>query len=161
MLTWYGAGAVAAIVIAWVAAVLQASVRAPVGSISIGVGLMLAIMLSTLAMLAKLRPSRSLIVGTFVLAAVAVLAQHAWLYIDYRRQWQEALAKAPKFSEFPAKVPSPTEYFSQELTLARGALWCVDAVLIIGAAFGAMQILERKRREFGMDADVKVPNPKP
>jgi hypothetical protein len=155
MLIWYGCGAVVAIAIAWVAAVLQASVRAPFGTISIGVGLLLAILLSTLAMLAKLPTGRSLIIGTFVLAAVTVLAQHAWLYIDYRRQWQEALAKAPKFSEFPAKVPSPIEYFSRELTFTQGALWCVDAALIIGAAFCAMRLLDRKRRELGTYADVK------
>jgi hypothetical protein len=155
MFIWYAAGLFISLLLAWVAAILHASVRAPVGSISVGAGLLLAVMLSTLAMVLKLRPSRALIVGTIVLASAAVLAQHAWLYADYRRQWQAALSKAPRFAELQPVVPSPFEYFAHELTPARGALWCVDAVLIIGSAVGAMSVLESKRREFGLAADAK------
>jgi hypothetical protein len=147
MLRWYAAGLLVSLAVAWVAAVIQATVRAPVGSISVGIGLLLGVLLSTLAGLTSAQRVRSLVVGTAILAVVVVLAQHAWLYLDYRRQWHDALAKAPRFSDLPVKVPSVVEYFSRELTFAHGVLWFVDAGLIIAAAVGTMWFLLRKRRE--------------
>lgn len=161
MLIWYGAGLFVSLLVAWLAAVLQASVRIPVGIIPIGIGILLAVSLTSLAMLTNVRQDRSFILGSLVLAAITVLAQHAWLYIDYRRQWHEALAKAPSFSGFPAKVPTPIEYFSQELTFARGVLWCIDGALIIGFTIGTIWVLERKRRGLEKPSQRENPNPKP
>ena len=49
MLTWYAAGLVAAIAVAWLAAMLHASGHAPVGLVSIGVGTALGVALGTIS----------------------------------------------------------------------------------------------------------------
>ena len=47
-----------------------------------------------------------------------------------------------------------------KLTPPRGALWCIDAALIIGVGRRhACGCCERKRREFGLAADAKIPDP--
>jgi hypothetical protein len=143
MLRWFVTGVIVAIGSAWVAAALHASVRAPVGSVSIGFGLVLGLLFSALATLAGVRISRSLLWGAVALAIVAVLAQHAWLYLDFRRQWQDAMAAAPRFAELSPKPPSPITYFGHELTVVRGVLWCIDATLVIGFAAFAMKMLQR------------------
>jgi hypothetical protein len=161
MFIWYAAGLFVSIAVAWVSAVLHASVRLPVGVISIGVGLELAVALSTLSMLMKACLDRRLIIGTLALAAITALAQHAWLYIDFQTQWLTALADSPKFSTFEDEIPTPYEYFAHELTPARAALWCLDAVLIISSAVGGVLFLERRRREFGLAADANPQPPAP
>ncbi|MEX0612911.1 MAG: hypothetical protein WD738_21145 [Pirellulales bacterium] len=145
-LLWYVAGLVVSFAIAWVAALLQLSGYAPVGIVSLGVGLALGAALHVLAATLRVAGHRRHVVGTVVLALVTVLAQHAWLYGDFRRQWHEARARSPEVALFRPESPwSPREYFSHEVSPQRVVLWCVDAALIVTAAVGAIAMLERKR----------------
>jgi hypothetical protein len=76
-----------------------------------------------------------LMIETIVLAAVAVLAEHAWLYIDFRRQWHEARANSAEIAMFRPETPwSPVEYFTREASEGRWALWLTDAAIITAAA---------------------------
>ncbi len=150
MLFWYAAGLVAAIAIAWLAALLHLSGNAPVGLLSLGVGIALGAALSALAASGhrlqggRLAGRRRLVAGTLILALLTVLAQHAWLYHDFRRQWHEARAESPEVALFRPETPwSPREYFARELTPQRAALWFVDAALITAAAVGTALFLRR------------------
>src|SRR5438045_201190 len=95
MLIWYAAGVVAAILVAWIAAVIHASGHAPLGLVSLGIGIAFGLILAALAATQRVAGVRRLILGTILLAILTVLAEHAWLYLDFRRQWQEARAKSP------------------------------------------------------------------
>src|SRR5688572_11783175 len=84
---FYLAGLIAAVVIAWLAALAHRSGHAPIGLVSVGVGIALGAILAILAATQRVAGKRWPIVGALVLAFVAVIAQHAWLYIDFRREW--------------------------------------------------------------------------
>jgi hypothetical protein len=156
MVIWYAVGAMAAIAIAWLAAVLHIAGRAPIGIISLAVGISLGALLSALAASQWLACRRRLIAGTILLAIVAIVAEHAWLYRDFRRQWHEARAKSPEAALFRPESPwSPREYFTNELTPRRAALWCLDGALIIAATVGTALILNQSRQPFGVAADAK------
>jgi ABC-type uncharacterized transport system permease subunit len=143
MLIWYGAGAVAAIVIAWLAALVHASGHAPFGLVSLAVGIFLGAALARIAGTLRVPESRRhRIIGTILLAITAVLAEHAWLYSDFRRQWHESREKSPQVAMFrPAEPPSPAEYFRDEATTARAILWCADALLTVASAVGTFAVL--------------------
>ena len=65
---------------------------------------------------------RSLILGTILLAILTVLAEHTWLYLDFRRQWQEAREKSPQVAIFRPESPwSLQEFFAIEATPQRTA----------------------------------------
>jgi hypothetical protein len=144
MLIWYVAGAVAAIVIAWLAALVHASGHAPIGLVSFAVGIALGAILNKIAATQRVSSPRRLIVGTILLATLAVLAEHTWLYLDFRRQWQESRAKSAQVAMFRPEQPwSPSEYFAHELTPQSAALWCVDAAIIVASATGVMVVWRR------------------
>jgi ABC-type uncharacterized transport system permease subunit len=144
MLIWYGAGAVAAILIAWLAALVHASGHAPIGLVSLAVGIALGAVLRKIAVTLRFASRRHLIIGTILLAIVAVLAEHTWLYLDFRRQWREAREKSPQVALFRPESPwSPREYFAIEATPEHAALWCVDAAIIVASAVGTVIALSR------------------
>jgi hypothetical protein len=88
-----------------------------------------------------------LITGTLFLALVTALAQHAWLYVDFRRQWQEARAKSPEVAMFRPETPwSPSQYFARELTIESMALWTLDAALNAASAIGVVAVWQSKRK---------------
>jgi hypothetical protein len=153
MLLWYAAGLIAAVAIAWLAAVLHLSGHAPIGILSLGTGIVLGMVLSAIAA-ARHRPQggravgrRRLVVGTAILALVTVVAEHAWLYRDFRRQWHEARATSAEVAMFRPEEPwSVGEYFRRELTPRRAALWCLDAALITAAAVGTVLAFDRQQQ---------------
>src|SRR5438128_588084 len=117
MLKWYGAGAVAAIVLAWIAALIHASGYAPLGIVSLGIGTTLGSILAAIAATQRVAGIRRLILGTIILSILTILAEHAWLYLDFRRQWQESREKSPQVAMFRPESPwSPAEYFAHEST---------------------------------------------
>jgi hypothetical protein len=145
-LIWYGAGAIAAILVAWLAAIVHASGHAPIGLVSLGVGIALGATLSGLAAMQRIAGSRRLLLGTIVLSILTVLAQHAWLYVDFRRQWRESRAQSAAVTMFRPESPlSPAEYFAHEWTLQRGMFWCFDAVIIVSSAVGTVYVLRREK----------------
>jgi hypothetical protein len=139
MLIWYGAGTVAAIVIAWLAALVHASGHAPLGLVSLAVGIALGVVLRKIAATQRVMSRRQLIIGTFFLAIVAVLAEHTWLYFDFRRQWQAEREKSPQVAIFRSEAPwSVREFLLNEATPQRTALWCIDGLIIITSAVGSI-----------------------
>jgi hypothetical protein len=153
ILIWFAAGVIAAIAVAWLAAIVHVSGHAPVGLLSFGVGITLGATLHTIAASGhrpkggRLAGRRRLVVGTILLALLTVLAQHAWLYRDFRRQWHEARGKSPQVAMFRPETPwSPAEYFAREVTPTRVALWCMDAALILTGAVGTVLLVDRKRQ---------------
>jgi hypothetical protein len=144
MLIWYGAGTVAAIVIAWLAALVHASGHAPIGLISLAVGIALGAMLTKIAVTQRIVVAKHLIIGTILLAMLAVIAEHTWLYLDFRRQWQQAREKSPQMAMFRPESPwSPREYFAIEATPEQAAFWCVDAIVILAGAVGTVVALSK------------------
>jgi hypothetical protein len=134
MLNWSIAGVIAAISVGWLAAWLYLLHTAPVGIVSLGVGVTLGLILAGLAAAMHVNCRKRLLVGAILLGLLTVVAEHAWLYRDFRRQWRESRAKSPEVAMFRPDAPwSPAEYFARELTPARAMLWGVDAVLIVAA----------------------------
>jgi hypothetical protein len=166
LFVWYAGGMLAAVAIGWFAARLHAAGIAPVGLMSLLVGAMLGAALaalaasqltasdpaasqlaaSQLAASQRLAGSCPLVIGTILLALVTILAEHAWLYRDFRRQWQDARAESPEVALFRPEQPwSPHEYFAWELSSGRAALWALDAVLVIAAAVTVVIVVVRRR----------------
>jgi hypothetical protein len=146
MLRWYIGGLLAALAISWIASRFHSAGFAPIGLLSICVGLALGATLSTIAVTQRVAGKWRLIIGTLILAVLTVLAQHAWLYLDFRRQWQEARAESPQVAMFRPETPwSPAEYFAREFTSQTAALWALDAALISAAAVGAIVIWQRHK----------------
>jgi hypothetical protein len=144
MTRWYVGGMVAAIAVGWIAALCHSYGIAPVGIISIVIGLLLGTALSTLAAIQRIAGARKLVIGTTLLALLTVVAQHAWLYHDFRRQWHDERAKSPQVAMFRPEEPwSPQEFFAHEATPKRVTLWLVDAALIIGTAVTVVLIRQR------------------
>jgi hypothetical protein len=148
VLSWYAAGALAAVVIGFVAARFHLWGLAPVGLLSIVVGCVLGASLGWLATFHGVTCRIRLVVGTIALGVVTALSEHAWLYHDFRRQWHEARAKSAEVALFRPETPwSPVEFFARELTPANAALWLLDAALIVAAAIFASIIVQRYSME--------------
>jgi hypothetical protein len=166
MVTSYIMSAGAALAIAWLAAMLHLSGHAPLGLISLGVGAAVGAVLTAIAAMgygpksgrvAGRAPSR---LTTVIFAIVTVLAQHAWLYLYFRRQWHEARANSAHIAMFRPESPwSPTEYLTRELTAQQAnpgyiiALWALDAALIVAAAVAIVAWLHRRFEANSATAD--------
>jgi hypothetical protein len=147
MQIWYITGVGAALAIAWLAAMLHVSGHAPLGLVSLGVGAALGAALSPIAASQRLAGKGKLILSTIIFAIITVVAQHAWLYLDFRRQWHEARAASPEVALFRPESPwSPAEYLARELTPGRAGLWALDAALLVAAAVGVVIWWQRRSR---------------
>lgn len=145
LLLWCASGFVAAIVVGWLAAWIYSHGPAPVGITSIVIGIALGAALGALAINLRVVARPTVVRATILLALIAVLAQHGWLYREFRRQWQTARDQSPQIAMFREKSPwSPREYFIREATPQRVALWCADAVLIAAPATGTLWMLRRR-----------------
>src|SRR4051812_10320471 len=156
MLLWFGASAVVATAIAWVAAMIHASGHAPVGLVSVGVGIAIGASVAAIAAKQNVRSTRQLIVGTIFIAILTVLAEHAWLYVDFRRQWLQSRSNAQVALFRTESPPSPSEYFSQELTPQSATLWTVDALVIVASATTTAYLIRSNSKP-----EPKSPSPEP
>jgi hypothetical protein len=137
MLLWYVAGVSVAIAVSWLAALLHVSGYAPLGIVSLGVGCVLGAAFGGTSTTLRVAGRRELVIGTILLSILTVLAEHAWLYRDFRRQWHAARANSAEVALFRPESPwSPAEYLAREASAERVALWVVDAALIAAAAMG-------------------------
>jgi hypothetical protein len=143
MILFYVAGSIAAIAVAWFASLVHASGHAPLGLVSIGVGIALGAVVSVIAASQRVTGRRRLVAGTVVFAIVTIVAEHAWLYLDYRREWYLESAKSPQVAIFQAEPLSPAKYFTHEWNLENAALWSFDATLIVAGAVGAVIVRQR------------------
>ena len=145
MLIWYGASTVAAIAIAWLASLVHASGSAPVGLTSLAVGIGLGVALSRIAAAAPMRPARRhLIIGAILLAIVTIIAEHTWLYLDFRRQWSKAREQAQVAIFRPESPWSLREFFANQATSEQITVWCVDAAVILTSTLGTVVFLTGK-----------------
>jgi len=141
---FYLGGIAAGAAIGWAAAHCHLSGWAPLGLLSLGVGGLLGLVIAKLADLAGVGCWKRLVIGTMLFALVTVLAEHTWLYRDFRRQWRDARAREPQVALFRPEEPwSPAEYMRHEWSPGRLALWCVDATLIVAAAVGVVLVRRR------------------
>ncbi|HEX3602170.1 MAG TPA: hypothetical protein VHU84_18600 [Lacipirellulaceae bacterium] len=142
LLIWLFTGALAAIGLAWLVAQIHLSGHAPVGLVSLGAGVLLGFVVSRLAANLGVGCRWRLTIGTALLAILFVLAEHGWLYRDFRRQWQEARTTSATVALLrPETPPSPAEYFAHEWN---PGLWISDAVIIVGATLAVVLVLRRK-----------------
>jgi hypothetical protein len=138
---WYLVGALVAVMIGWCAAQMQLASLSPVVLLPLAAGFALGVVLTGLAAITRLTARRQLLIGAALLSILAVLAEHAWLYHDFRRQWQEARGKSPQVAMFRPETPwSPAEYLAREASPSRMALWCVDAALVTVATVGTVSV---------------------
>ena len=143
---WSFLGAICSLAVGWLAAQIHASGHAPIGLTSLGVGVLLGIVLVRLAAILRIGGLVPLIAGTLLLAAVAILAEHAWLYQDFRGQWREARNQSATVAMFrPEEPPSACAYFSHEFN---APLWSFDAVVLAVAAVGTVVVARRGQSEF-------------
>jgi hypothetical protein len=143
-LAWYFCGVLAAIGIGRVAAVLHGSGFAPVGLLSIAVGISLGTVLLGVARLTYADCRQRLLSGAAIFAIITILTEHAWLYRDFHRQWHEARANSPHVAMFRPDTPwSPAEYLAHEATPQQLMLWSVDALLITVATVGTLVLAHR------------------
>ncbi len=149
MLIWYAAGAVAAIVIAWLASLVHASGQAPLGLVSTAVGVALGATLWKLAGALRTPTSRRhLVLGTILLSIVVIAAEHTWLYLDFRRQWTAAREKSPQIALFRPESPwSFREFVANEADQKQIIVWSIDAILIIVSAATTVFILVSPRQQ--------------
>ena len=152
---FYCGGVFAAAAIGWAAAKCHVAGWAPIGLISLVAGILLGLALARLAAVSGIVGTKQLVVGAILLGLVAVFFEHAWLYVDFRRQWREARDADPQVALFRPTTPwSPREYFERELTPRRAALWSVDAAIIVGAAVATVLL---QRRGGAGTADSSLP----
>jgi hypothetical protein len=147
VLRWYAGGAVTAVAMAFVAARLNLWGIAPVGLLPIGVGILFGTILCALAAQLHVTGGMRLLLGTIALAIFVVLAEHAWLYHDFRRQWHEAREESAEVAMFRPETPwTPAEYFGREASAHRLVLWVCDAALIVAAATVTVVFMGRQSR---------------
>jgi hypothetical protein len=133
-------GVAAAVVIGIVAAVVSRAGWAPVGIFSLAVGFALGGAAAFLAKQCGVDCRTRLVAGTLVMALVATVAQHAWLYREYRRQWQAARDREPALALFnteAAPMP-PADYIAAELAAGRPLWWLIDMALVAASAVGVV-----------------------
>jgi hypothetical protein len=132
----------AAVAIAWLSAKVHFSGRAPIGLLSIAVGVALGFALTRLARWLQLPSRRGLIVGAAMLSIVTVLAQHAWLYWEFRQGWRDAREKNAQVALFRPEAPwTPKEYFAHEVQSGSIPYWCLDAVLIVVSTLATIRLI--------------------
>jgi len=138
-----------AMLLGYLVAVLQGAGWAPVGLLSILVGGMLGGMLLGIAAFSYRSMASSL--GTpfagwkgllliLLFALTTVVAEHGWLYHDYRQQWYEVRLEHPELAIFRADESplSLGQYFAKEATTEQMVLWIVDGTLIGAIAVGVI-----------------------
>lgn len=150
---WCVGGVGSAIAVGWIAAKIHASGHAPIGLVSLGVGALLGVALSRLAAMLRIAGIARLVVSATIFAVVTIIAEHAWLYVDFRGQWREAREKSATVAMFRPETPmGPREYFSHEWN---AALWLCDAAMIVGSAV-VVVIAGARGGRFGLAADAKT-----
>jgi hypothetical protein len=155
----YTFGMIAAVAIAWIGAMVHRSGHAPIGLVSIGIGAALGATLVTIAAKLRVDGRRKVLAATLVLTLFVILAQHAWLYASFRREWRKVREDSPHVAMFRDEAPwSPREYIVREATPKRVVLWCIDAAMITMAAVGTVLVIGRYA---GLDsASQSTPTPR-
>jgi hypothetical protein len=138
-------GCIVAVAVAKIGAALHRSGNAPVGLLSIGVGVALGGALAVIAATSSIGSTKHLLLATLVIAMLTAFTEHAWMYSDFRRQWREARERSPQVAMFRSERPwSVSEYFSREATPQRIAIWITDLALIASSATATVWLVRRR-----------------
>lgn len=159
---WVLAGLLASVGIAWLAAKLHSAGFAPVVLLPLGVGVALGAAITWLAQ--QLRQPRlgSVLLIVLLSSIVVVVAEHAWLYQEFRQEWHEALRADPRVALFRPREPwSIGAYFRHEATPQQVVLWSVDAALIIIGSLAAALLLHRQLAQSESPPDATNPTATP
>jgi hypothetical protein len=147
---FFALGAVAAVALGWVGAAFSLASKAPVGVVSVGIGVALGLLLVGLAQMLRVSQRRVLLLGAVVLAIVTTLSQHGWLYRAYCGKWRQDRIDQPAVALFrPETEPlSVVAYFRRELNFApsQAMLWIMDGALIVAAAVGVIIVSQRREK---------------
>lgn len=139
---WYFGGIATGAAVGWLAALCHSRGWAPVGLLPLAVGIVSGFALSRLAAAGGVCCLKRLVLGALICALAAIVIEHTWLYLDFRRQWAEARATDANVALFRPETPwSPAEYFRHEFAAGRLTLWSVDGALTIAATVGAVLAL--------------------
>jgi hypothetical protein len=139
-------GLVAAVVVGWIAARLNVAGFAPVALLPMAIGVALGGAVVSLSTQCGMPGGARLFVAAGLVAILTVVAEHAWLYRDFCRQWREARASQAQVAMFRAEQPwSPGEYIREEATPGRVALWCVDAAVLVLSTVVTVLVWRRRR----------------
>ena len=159
VLLWIALSAFAAIIVGWLSALIHASGHAPIGLTSFFVGAVLGIVIGVIAASQGIRAAKVLIFGAVALALITIVAEHAWLYRDYCRQWDQARTRSVAAATFPdATPPTMTEWFKHEWS---PLLWLTDAALITITAAATAVSASRYRIVATRTSDPKPQAPSP
>lgn len=161
-LSFLVSGVAAAVGVGLAAATISRTGWAPVGIFSLGVGIAVGVAASKLARWSQIACPTRVAVATLVMALATVVAQHAWLYRDYRQQWHTVREREPALAWFrPETEPmAPGEYFATEYSPARLAFWAIDAALVAAAAIGTVLTLRHNHHVENCSVS-QPPNPEP
>ena len=132
---WLACGAGWGVFLAWLSVRLQKSGFAPVGVLSLLIGLALGAGLWGLLRWLQFGHRRGALAGTLLLAAGVVGGEHTFAYCDYRVSFERAMQSDPKLAFARASNPAMqprtfAEYMHWEDNRGRLWLWGIDAVLI-------------------------------
>src|SRR5262245_875592 len=101
------------------AGMIYLSGYSPLGIVPLAAGVGLGLILAGLAGRFQVALSKQLILLTLLLACIAVLSEHAFIYGDFRQQWRES-RQSPQVAMFRSETPpSLVEFFSSEATPER------------------------------------------
>jgi hypothetical protein len=130
------------VAIAWLSAALNSHGISPVGLMSIGLGVVLGVALFQLAQWQGLIKWKMLLWAAVLLTAVNIVAQHAWLYQNFRSGWRSARAANAQVAMFRPEEPwSPREYLQHELQAGSLPYWCLDAIVILISTLLTLRLL--------------------
>jgi hypothetical protein len=156
-LMWFFLGAFAALCIGWLSAQIHASGHAPVGLTSFGIGAWLGVASGAIAASKRIGRAKSIVIGTVVFALITIMSEHAWLYRDYCRQWQEERTRSVAAATFPnAAPPTISEWLKHEWN---PLLWLTDAVVITITAAATAVSASRYRIAITPTHNTRHPTP--
>jgi hypothetical protein len=156
---WVGGGVIAAMGVSVVATIVHVSGHAPLGLVSLVVGVGLGSILVALAKRLHVTANKFEIWLAIAVACLAVVLQHGGIYSDFRRQWRDSLQR-PQVAIFRSQTPpSPIEYFSREATPGHIALWIFDAAIIIVSAATIFWRFCRPQHSAIHDSQSEIPQP--
>jgi hypothetical protein len=136
LLLWFFAGGLAAVVVGWFAAKVHASGYAPLGLTSLAVGAFLGAVLGFAATHLRRNETWFLLLSAILFSSLTIVAEHAWLYLEFRGQWTESREKSPTVAMFRlAEPPAPQVYFARDWN---PRLWIADAAIITVATIGVL-----------------------
>jgi hypothetical protein len=152
---WGISGAVSAIVVGWIAARVHASGHAPWGLTSIAIGALLGAALVFLAVRLGVPKLYVLVIGAVLFSICTIVAEHAWLYREFCRQWRDERRTNAAVAMFRDENPPPAnEYFRRELNVG---LWSTDAALITAAAVAVVVLGRRQACSFDPASNAQPP----